>query len=86
MSGEVVRTRVLHFLYVTTNPDGRRVTQAARNFSDLDDAGQRFRFLVRDRDAKFTAALDAVLGAVDIEAIKTLTPGERVRGAVRGIG
>ncbi len=37
---------------------------------DLADAGQRFRFLIRDRDAKFTAAVDAVFTAADIRIIK----------------
>lgn len=38
---------------------------------DLDDAGQRFQFLIRDRDARFSAAFDAVLTATDITIIKT---------------
>ena len=37
----------------------------------LDDAGRRFRFLIRDRDAKFTAALDAVFTAIDVRIIQT---------------
>jgi transposase InsO family protein len=38
---------------------------------DLDDAGQRFRFLIRDRDTKFTAAFDAVFTAINTRIIRT---------------
>jgi transposase InsO family protein len=44
----------------------------ARNFaSDLEDAGRRFRLLIRDRDTKFTASFDVVLASIGIETIRT---------------
>jgi transposase InsO family protein len=67
-----VDRRVVHVLGVTANPNGRRVTQVARNFStDLEDAGKRFRFLIRDRDTKFTASFDTLFVSIGIEPIKT---------------
>ena len=73
----------MHLLGVTANPNGAWVTQVARNFAaDLEDAGRRFRFLVRDRDTKFTASFDDVFASIGIETILTpvaLPEGERVR-------
>src|SRR5262249_39446488 len=48
-------SRRVHLAGITTNPDGRWVTQQARNLlMELGDEGIRPRFLVRDRDSKFS--------------------------------
>jgi putative transposase len=38
---------------------------------DLDEHAETIKFLVRDRDAKFVAAFDAVFQCTDIRVIKT---------------
>jgi len=66
---EVDRQRV-HLAGITARPTGEWVAQAARNLlMDLGERTNRFRFLVRDRDTKFSAAFDAVFTAVGIEVL-----------------
>jgi putative transposase len=67
-----LRTRRVHLLGITRYPTGQWATQLARNLADeLEEAGARFTYLIRDRDAKFTAAFDAVLASIGIRTLPT---------------
>ena len=64
------QTRRVHLLGITRHPTGQRATQLARNLAgELEEAGCRFTYLVRDRDAKFTAAFDAVFASIGIRTL-----------------
>jgi transposase InsO family protein len=65
-------TRRIWVLGATANPTASWVTQAARNLvMDLQDAGCRARFLIRDRDGKFPDLFDAVLADAGITVVLT---------------
>jgi putative transposase len=57
---------------VTAHPTGWWVAQQARNLiAVLDGQAGAFRFLIRDRDTKFTRAFDDVWRSTGVEIIRT---------------
>jgi transposase InsO family protein len=64
--------RRIRILGATAHPTASWVAQAAKNLvMDLDDAGCRARYMIRDRDGKFPAVFDEVLKDAGIEAVLT---------------
>jgi len=61
-------SRRLHLGGITPNPSGEWLAQRAR---ELSGRFSGFRFLIRDRETKFTASFDAVFAAEGIEVIQT---------------
>lgn len=69
-------TRRIRILGATAHPTAAWTTQMARNLvMDLQDAGTSVRYLIRDRDSKYTTAFDTVLTD---SGIATITTGIRV--------
>jgi transposase InsO family protein len=63
-------SRRIRILGVTAHPTAAWVGQAARNLvMDLEDAGCKARFLIRDRDGKYPGILDTILADAGITAV-----------------
>ena len=63
-------SRRVHVLGVTRNPDSAWVTQQARNLA-MGEQLRGVRFLIRDRDSKFSDPVDEVLRTEGVRIIKT---------------
>jgi putative transposase len=63
-------TRRIEYVACSSNPDGRWITQQARNLA-MQLADEPFRFLIHDRDTKFSRAFDEVFRTEGIKVIKT---------------
>jgi putative transposase len=65
-------TRRVHLAGCTANPSGPWVTQQARQLSwTFPERRDSPRFVIRDRDAKFTRSFDAVFQSHGIQVIRT---------------
>jgi transposase InsO family protein len=65
-------SRRIRILGATPHPTATRVTQTARNLvMDIEDAGCRIKYLIRDRDGKYPALFDTILAEAGIQIVLT---------------
>ena len=63
--------RRIEYVACSSNPDGRWAVQQARNVAMQLEGEPPFRFLIHDRDKKFSRAFDEVFRAEGIKVIRT---------------
>jgi transposase InsO family protein len=67
-----IGSRRVEYVACTSNPDTAWMLQQARNLlMDLDDRDHSLRFLIHDRDSKFSSAFDAVFTSEGIRIVRT---------------
>jgi putative transposase len=83
-----IASRKVHLAGVTANPTRQWVAQQARNLAwKLQDGAVWARYLLRDRDSKFSAAFDQVFRSEAVEVVQLPLSGPPIeldRGEVRG--
>jgi putative transposase len=78
--------RRIEYIACTPNPDGRWVAQQARNLVMQLGEQQPFRFLVHDRDSKFSHAFDEVFRSEGMGVIRSAGPGAERECSGRALG
>jgi putative transposase len=79
-------SRRVNILGVTRNPDSAWVTQQARNLV-VGERLQGIRYVIRDRDAKYTGPFDEVFRTEDVDIVKTPIRAQRANAfAERWVG
>lgn len=64
-------SRRVRILGTTAHPTARWVAQTAKNLvMDLEDAGCRAKYLIRDRDSRFPGVFDSVLSDAGVEVVR----------------
>jgi len=68
-------TRRVHLAGITAHPTGEWVPQQARNLiMSLEGHADGLKFLIRDRDTKFTAGFDAVFNGIGVRIYNSHRP------------